>query len=401
MVPSNYPSSISPVSGVFFKEQALALAELRPSWNVSISLWNQGETTFLIKQPSNWLKILRTTLSNEKKSKNKLSDNIVEYVYPALTWSRRFLQGNVRQMLHASRINLQNAIMQSGKINIIHAHISFPAGWVAMKLSEEFNIPFVITEHMSPFPFPSYLTRDGTLNNSVRKPLQKANRVIAVSPALVQQIRRYEVSDPVYIPNLVDEDFFEPVLMEKKKKFTFFTLGNMMPQKGIPTLLHAIKMFLINLSDEDKRNVEFLIGGDGKYFSEYKILANTLGLSEFVRWMGLINREEVKGEFQNCDCFVLTSKHESFGVVYAEAIACGKPIIATKCGGPEVIVTPQNGLLTEIDDVKGISEALNHMFLNFNQYSSPIIRNQFMSKFSKRAVIDQLDELYKQVIGEL
>ena len=47
-----------------------------------------------------------------------------------------------------------------------------------------------------------------------------------------------------------------------------------------------------------------------------------------------LNREQVRERMQKCDVFVLSSLHETFGVVVGEAMACGKPVISTRCGGP-------------------------------------------------------------------
>ena len=70
-------------------------------------------------------------------------------------------------------------------------------------------------------------------------------------------------------------------------------------------------------------------------------------LEQRVRLLGALSREQARDELRGCDCFVLPSRHESFGVVLAEATACGRPVISTRCGGPESIVTKENGILVE------------------------------------------------------
>jgi glycosyltransferase involved in cell wall biosynthesis len=105
-------------------------------------------------------------------------------------------------------------------------------------------------------------------------------------------------------------------------------------------------------------------------------------------------------EFENCDCFVLPSRHESFGVVYVQAIACGKPIIATRCGGPEHIVTPENGLLVDIASPSQLAKALHDMFTFRDNYDAKLIRQQFLDRFSLPVVVNKIERVYRDVFGD-
>jgi glycosyltransferase involved in cell wall biosynthesis len=107
----------------------------------------------------------------------------------------------------------------------------------------------------------------------------------------------------------------------------------------------------------------------------------------------------VRDALRACDAFVLTSRHESFGVVYAEAIACGKPVIGTRCGGPEDIVTDQNGLLVPVGDVHAIAHALGVMIERARRMDTGAIRADFESRFSSRVVSRRYAELYAEAIG--
>lgn len=104
--------------------------------------------------------------------------------------------------------------------------------------------------------------------------------------------------------------------------------------------------------------------------------------------------------FQQCDAFVfvLTSHHETFGVVYAEALACGKPIIATRCGGPESIVTSENGVLVNVGDITAIRDALLKVIRDREQYHPEVIRTDFLARFSRPAVSSQLKQLYESLL---
>src|SRR5690606_32441992 len=126
------------------------------------------------------------------------------------------------------------------------------------------DIPFVITEEMSPFRPDIFLNLRRKIEEEVILPLKKASAVIAVSPFSATQIEGIVKRPVLSIPNMVDEEFFAPNPKEKdKKNFTFFTLGRMVEQKGIPVLLDAIAR--INNPD-----LIFRIGGAGEELANYK-----------------------------------------------------------------------------------------------------------------------------------
>lgn len=68
-------------------------------------------------------------------------------------------------------------------------------------------------------------------------------------------------------------------------------------------------------------------------------------LHDIVMFHGILSPMEIVKVYEECDCFVLPSAGETFGVVYVEAMAAGLPVIATRCGGPEDFVNEDNGIL--------------------------------------------------------
>lgn len=398
LIPTWYPNRYNPITGIFCKEQALAIAAMRPDWKIAISLWGQQESHLAFGRFRQWPQRLVSYARNSSSSLRKLGENIYEYKDPVLTWHQKFMQGNFAAVVKANLKNLDRARREFGSIHIIHAHVAYPAGRIAMELQETTGIPFVLTEHMSPFPFPEYLHSDGSLKEIVKAPLQEAKAVIAVSPSLKQDIQRYGIENVETIPNVVNEDFFKPSTEKRTEGFQFFTLAHLVSQKGIPDLLRAIALFTERLKADDRLSVEFRIGGDGNEGKTYKSLATSLKIDRWVKWLGLLSHEQALKEYQSCDCFVLPSHHETFGIVLAEATACGKPVIATRCGGPENIVTPENGLLVEPRSPAALAEALRKMFETARAYDSSIIRRQFTERFSRAVVVSLIEQVYKRVL---
>jgi len=113
----------------------------------------------------------------------------------------------VKRIYTSIKKTVERVLDKFGKIDIIHAQVSYPAGFIAYKISKEFNIPYVLTEHMSPFPFKSLLKANKPIDEIITA-FQNANRTIAVSRALCNHIKSFGLTCTDVVPNLVDESKF-------------------------------------------------------------------------------------------------------------------------------------------------------------------------------------------------
>lgn len=392
VIPSWYPSQDHPINGIFNKEQTIALAKLYPQANFCISLWGQQDESNLLWGKDHLYNIIKIlNFLKEKESESNILPNLFEKYTPALTWTQKLLSGNISKIISANESNLKQFEKRVGKVNVIHAHSAYPGGYIAYALSKRFNIPYLITEHITPFPSKYYLTSKGDIKTNIMNAISHAHYIIAVSPALQHKIIDLDLQNSVCIPNLTDEEFFKPTLtVPDKGQIILFMLGRMVEQKGVPILLNALN----KLSDNQ---IKLRIGGDGENIDEYKNIASKLNLRN-ISWLGLLNRTEVRNELQQCHILVLPSLHENLPLVLLEAIACGKPIIATKCGGPESIVNEDNGLLAEVGDSDDLAHKISWMIDHYDRYKPEIIRADFMNRFSQKVVGNQIMELYKKVM---
>ena len=117
-------------------------------------------------------------------------------------------------------------------------------------------------------------------------------------------------------------------------------------------------------------------------------------LADRVRWLGSVSRKNMPNLYRECDAFVLPSRGESFGIVFIEALAHGKPLIATRCGGPEDIVHADNGLLVPMDSVEELAIAMERMIQTSGNYSPQALRADFLARFSASAVVDTIEDWY-------
>lgn len=392
LLPSWYPSPASPLSGCFTQEQAEAIAELAPDIRVLVSLWGHADTVLPARSPWRWPQRLAWRLL-QRKDQVRERNGVNEIFNAKMHWSGRLPFGGVRQLIAVNRRNFQLAQQRFGRIDLIHAHVSYPGGYIASLLSQEFGLPYVLTEHMGPFPFPSLL-HSGQPVTEIAQAFQKAAASIAVSPSLSQRVASFGYPTPRVIPNMVDERAFT-LGQPNSSKTVFFTLCGISEQKGIDHLLEAIALW-----NPPANLFEFRIGGDGPQRAAYEAKAQSLGLADRVRWLGAVSRSQAPKLFTDCHIYVMPSRHETFGVVYAEAIASGKPIIATRCGGPEFIVNATNGVLVDVGDVPALSQAMQTMAAHWADYSPQAIRKDFEQRFSRTAVVRQLRALYQEVLNK-
>jgi len=375
------------MAGSFIAEQAEAMAEF-PDINIVVSLWGQGDLVVDYREIWDLSVFYRFFFAGRRFSRK--NDRFYEAYSPALYWSHRLPFGGVRRLRAANLDNFNVACKGLGSIDLIHAHVGYPAGCLAEYLSRQTGVPYILTEHMGPFPFPSLL-RVGCLIPELLSAYKNASRVIAVSPAQAAMMESYGVASPAVIPNFVDEREFYCAAPDGDR-FIYLTVCSIVSAKGVGELLRAIALWR---PSADK--VEFRIVGDGPDFSYFKSESERLGVSHLIKWCGAVSRENAASFFKSCNAFVMPSHFESFGMVYAEAIACGKPVIATRCGGPEFIVNDTNGVLVEVGDVDSLSRALQDIYINQARYLSSDIRRDFMSRFSRLAVSRLIKQVYDEV----
>ncbi|WP_298832114.1 glycosyltransferase [uncultured Piscinibacter sp.] len=392
VIPSWYPSAANPHAGLFVREQVEALAALRPDWRLVVGGWGHHDGALSLRSLRSSLRALGWRWRAGEGGWRR-HGAIDEAVSPALTWTLGLLGGGAAGLLRATRRNLERMTQRFGAVQLMHAHVAYPAGWIAARLSAQTGIPYVLTEHMGPFPFPALRTRDGGLRAELREAFEHAAASVAVSPALAERIRAEGLPCTHVIPNLVDERRFLPG-DPAPRPFVLLSIAAQTHHKGIDTLLRAFARWNPPAGD-----VELRIGGAGPQAAAHRQLARALGVDDRVRWLGALAPQDVPQHVVACHAFVLASRHETFGVVLAEALACGKPVLATRCGGPESIVHDGNGRLVAVDDVPALAEALAWMRARAAEFDAAAIRADALRRFSRAAVAGRLAALYESVIA--
>ena len=391
ILPSWYPTEAMPLFGSFVMEQAHALANNRAELRVIVSLRADPDAKLSYKKPFEMMQyFIRGTFS--KVDRKTISPNLVELRYPAFSFKHILhIQSAIDRLYALSEQNLKYAIQQFGKISLMHVHVAYPAGYVAALLSKKYGIPYIITEHMSPFPFES-LVKNGKLDVKLKYAFEHASGSIAVGNSLADAVASFGLPRPVVIPNMVDGSNFK-INTNADLNFAFLTVGGLNKQKGISDLLDAIHIW-----SPESGSIKFRIAGKGPLEDALKSKSKKLGIEKYIEWLGVVSRDKIPALFNNCNCFVLPSYHETFGIVYAEALASGKTVIATRCGGPEDIVNKANGMLIEKGNPAELAKAMEWMYNNWASFNPIDIRNDFDKRFSQKVVSGSIANFYNHVI---
>ena len=143
------------------------------------------------------------------------------------------------------------------------------------------------------------------------------------------------------------------------------------------------------------KNIILRIGGDGAIRESLESLVKELGLQNQIVFLGALDRVEVAFEMNRCDGFVLASEHETFGAVYTEALAVGKPILGTYNGGAEDIIKDYNGIIVENKNIDKLSEGLIKFVEELPNYNSEEIITKCHLEYSDEVIINRIKKIYE------
>ncbi len=242
--------------------------------------------------------------------------------------------------------------------------------------------------------------------------LRNPSTIIAVSNGVAKVIekRPFIDKDKINVINYgIDLKLFKFLEEERKEARLKLNISNhdkvvlflslLSKQKGADI---AIKAF--NELAKNNEGLKLIIAGDGEYFEEAKLLVNNLNLESRVIFTGFVRNEDTVQYYNASDIFIFpTLRLESFGIVIAEAMACGKPVIASDVGSiPDVIDNGINGILIPVGDFKELSRQIS-LLLNDPQYSAMLTQNarrKALERFGLDRMIEETIKVFKMTVAK-
>ena len=345
-IPSWYSNVRNKVHGSFFKEQASELQKAGVKVTVA---YNEV-----------WPLTMIGKIHEEKGLNYNIEDGLKTYRYKNYNYIPK--NALMFKVFNKRMEKLYKEIVKKeGPIDIIHAQSSLWGGISAAYISEKYNIPLVITEHSS-------VERGPYVKNSyvpfIRDSYKKAKKVITVGNGLKNEIQALSGRNDIeVIGNLVDLSKFTIKKRIQNEKFIFFSLA----------FLEGQRAWLEALAQEN-------------------------GVKKQIIFLGALSRDDVAKWMNKCDCFVLPSRYETFGVVYIEALASGRPVIGALNGGAEDIINNLNGYLVPIDDIDKLAEKMLELYKKIDSYNEEEIRSDCLKRFSPEVIVNKIISVYKEVL---
>lgn len=385
VIPSWFPTPAEPLAGTFCLDQVKAVR-------------SQGHRVGVLFPEFRNLRALRhwhRVLESHFQFSRFTVDNIPLYLFNG--WALpKTLAMQSRLYVKAVEKMFRTYVSRFDRPDLIHAHGALWGGHAAGILSDRYQIPWMVTEHYGAFIRGTIGAGDACLARNV---WQSAAKVTAVGSVLAGLIKKQISRADVHItPNPVDVGLFRRPGDGKQnygpaRAIQVFSLGRLVPGKGFRLLL---KSFARAFKDP---NYKLDIGGDGYLQPELKRLANRLGLSRQVRFLGPLSRMEVAAAFARADFFVHASASETFGVVMLEALASGIPVVACRSGGPDDFITPECGYLVSPGDADALASRMVKVSQNLSAWKMK--RDQISKYAADQYGYTPVGRLYTRLYREI
>ena len=321
---------------------------------------------------------------------------ILKRIFPTLASKYRISSGirNVIKEHKREKIDIILAICTANH-PALHAHA----------IKKMTGIPYVVREHKTRM----YLSSED-IQDDYLIALREADALIAVSPQTVEIMINSGIRDDIgVIPNCISDEFFSPPDEDNQETakeiqawadgdFIFAAWTRWRTFKRVDLLLEAFKECKLSV-----KNSKLLIAGpiepeSNKEWVESFIIDNALENSVWL--FGKANRDQIHQIAHSIDCYVLPSDHEAMPLPPLEAVAAGKPVVATNCPGTEYIVNSKElGRIVERGNAPGLASAMLEIYHNRFEFDPAKISENVFNRFSRTVVSKQFTKLYEKLIN--
>lgn len=295
-------------------------------------------------------------------------------------------------------------VITNNNLDILHVHYAIPhasAAYFAMQILKKQgkDIPFITTLHGTDI---TLVGRDPKYMPVVTFSMNESSAITAVSENLRDETYKFfDVEKEIHvITNFVDTQRFQHSDKEHFKK--------MLAPNGERILAHVSNFRKVKRVEDVIRVFEqvrkvipskLLMIGDGPERPNAEELCRHLEVCNDIRFLG--KQEQVDEILSITDLFILPSEYESFGLAALEAMACGVPVISTNTGGlPEINVPGVTGYLSDVGDIKGMTEGAIKILENeeiLNEFKVRALEHT--KNFERDKIVPVYEQLYENVIA--
>ncbi|RED49883.1 glycosyltransferase family 4 protein [Aestuariispira insulae] len=298
-------------------------------------------------------------------------------------------------LLYRAMRPIVRRIIESGyDFDLLDAHYFYPDGVAAALLARDFNKPFIITargadlNQFPGFPIPK---------KWIRWAADQADGIITVSNALTEPLKDLcaDMEKVTFLRNGVDLTGFQPMNQEQaRQKYSVsgkigVSVGGLIERKGHHITIDAVK---------EIPDLTFLIAGEGPERANLEAQIARNGLKDRVRLLGAVPHKELSELFSAADFSVLSSSSEGWANVLLESMASGTPVVATRIGGTDEVVTaPEAGLLVDQRAPGAIADGIRTLLDNMPERTAT---RAYAEKFSWDDTTQGQLRLFRKILAQ-
>lgn len=372
-----YPGRNDPQLGVFIQEQALAVSRFATVSVLFAHPVNEQTQEILVDRTmNNGILELRAYYRSDN-----LSNPILRKIKNFVLYRK------------AMRKALNELIEERGDPDLSHVHILVRPVLIALELRRSRKIPFIISEQSSEYLDGTWARKSYLFKLFNKWVIWKSSGITTVSTWLSQGMRDLGLKAKYHIvPNVLPLD--RTPIADRGPSNHFLIVADLVDKtKNVSGLIRAVQAVATS-----HPTIKLDIIGDGVDRVKLEELNSNLNTADRVRFLGRLPNSEVILHMRNVGCVVVNSRVETFSVVTGEALMLGKPVIATRCGGPADLVSEANGLLITVDDMGALQRALIHMMENGSDYEPQSVRDSIGSRTTPEAVGQAFMRIYEEVL---
>ena len=278
-----------------------------------------------------------------------------------------------------------------GRVDLVHAHVVLPAGLLGAAIARALGVPFLLQEHSAPFSM--HLDTD-VKRAAVDRTLAAAAVVCAVGQDLAARIRERHAARTIRLtPNLVRTGLFtQSKIPDDRSHLRIVSVGSLEERKGFDNLLSAVAI-LQGLG----LRVQLRIIGTGSLRETLSARLSELGLDPVATLPGSLPRTETASIIGRSHVYVCSSRCETFGIAPAEALSVGRPVVSTRCGGPEAYVDETCGALVEPCDPQALADAIAQTWRRIDSFAPAQLHARIADQFGPDAFRRRMLALYDEV----
>ncbi len=379
ILPSWYPRYEGDTEGNFFRDQAQGLAEA--GLKVGVVFPD-------LRGPGRFFRN-----SNRSGIAVRRDGSVAEVRSHGFNWFPGNMAGFEWLWLRHAKKALAVYFDKFDKPDVVHAHSMQPAALAAKHLLDRHGIPFVITEHSS------FHIRDlgsAGVKRKCAKLAEASAANLAVSEVFALKLNQIYGGNWRYLPNSVAKQFLaHPLIAPSESEFRIVSVALLARHKRMDLVIDAVA----DLRNRG-RNVTLTIVGDGPERQALEEQVASLGLQDKVEFAGLVAVSDMPATLAKGHMLVSASEFETFGVTLIEGLALGMPIVATRSGGPDSIVTPAVGRFVDEWSGAAIADAVECIMKDIDRFQPAEMRAYCSAHYSAPVISDALKTIYAGVTAD-